>query len=199
MHKVACVGDSITYGLGVFEDRSHYAYPSILASKLGKKYLVRNYGVNGATACQGPESYARYQMFSKSQKFQADLYLIMLGTNDGKDTYWNPERFRQGLSKIANTYLNLASQPQVVLIQPIACYSPYYTDIRQHIENQDVFKNVEQVAYQSKVPTINLFDVTQGHPELLVDGIHPGKEGNQLIAKHIFQTLHSLNLIREEN
>ena len=38
--RVACVGDSITYGHGI-KDRLHDAYPGVLSSMLGEKYDVR--------------------------------------------------------------------------------------------------------------------------------------------------------------
>ena len=46
--KVACIGDSITYGAAI-EDREHFAYPVQLQALLGGNYLVGNFGQNGAT------------------------------------------------------------------------------------------------------------------------------------------------------
>ena len=47
--RVACVGDSITYGHGI-ADRDHDTYPAILDSLLGNKFNVQNFGVSGTTA-----------------------------------------------------------------------------------------------------------------------------------------------------
>ena len=41
--KVACVGNSITYGTGI-QDREHFSYPVQLQNMLGDKYLVGNFG-----------------------------------------------------------------------------------------------------------------------------------------------------------
>ena len=46
--KVACVGNSITYGTGI-QDREHFSYPVQLQKMLGDKYLVGNFGKPGAT------------------------------------------------------------------------------------------------------------------------------------------------------
>ena len=46
--RVACVGDSITFGHGI-KDRENDAYPGVLRSLLGEKYDVRNFGVSGST------------------------------------------------------------------------------------------------------------------------------------------------------
>src|SRR4051812_1868247 len=47
--RVACVGDSITFGYGI-KDRDHNSYPAQLGVMLGNKWEVRNFGVNGVTA-----------------------------------------------------------------------------------------------------------------------------------------------------
>ena len=46
--KIACVGNSITYGAGMV-NREKNAYPAQLQSMLGDGYEVRNFGVNGTT------------------------------------------------------------------------------------------------------------------------------------------------------
>lgn len=46
--KVACVGNSITYGTGIAE-REKYAYPVQLQQLLGDAYEVGNFGRPGAT------------------------------------------------------------------------------------------------------------------------------------------------------
>lgn len=44
--KVACVGNSITYGTGI-KDREHFSYPVQLQKMLGDKYEVGNFGKPG--------------------------------------------------------------------------------------------------------------------------------------------------------
>ena len=46
--KVACVGNSITYGY-LLPEREKQAYPSQLHQLLGNDYLVGNFGKSGAT------------------------------------------------------------------------------------------------------------------------------------------------------
>ena len=46
--RIACVGDSITYGAAI-RDRVKNCYPMVLGGLLGGKYSVRNFGVNGTT------------------------------------------------------------------------------------------------------------------------------------------------------
>ena len=46
--RVACVGNSVTYGLGI-SNREQYAYPVQLQQLLGDNYEVGNFGHSGAT------------------------------------------------------------------------------------------------------------------------------------------------------
>ena len=46
--KIACVGNSITYGAGML-NRENNAYPKQLQAMLGAGYRVENFGVNGNT------------------------------------------------------------------------------------------------------------------------------------------------------
>ena len=49
--KVACVGNSITYGAFI-DNREKYHYPAQLQGYLGEDFEVRNFGLNGATLLQ---------------------------------------------------------------------------------------------------------------------------------------------------
>ena len=62
--RVACVGDSITYGSGI-PDREHNSYPAQLQKLLGDGYEVRNFGVSGATLLKnGDKPYWKEKAFT---------------------------------------------------------------------------------------------------------------------------------------
>ena len=46
--RVACVGDGVTYGLGL-ADREAQSYPRFFQKLLGERFETRNFGVPGAT------------------------------------------------------------------------------------------------------------------------------------------------------
>ena len=86
--RVACVGNSITYGAFI-PDRDKWSYPAQLQAYLGDEYEVRNFGVNGATLLhQGDNPYIKTNEYKQSQDFQPDIVLIKLGTNDSKSQNW---------------------------------------------------------------------------------------------------------------
>ena len=74
--KVACVGDSITYGFHI-DNWFFHNYPYILQVLLGSRYYVRNFGLSGSTAMRSAKmSYRRFPNYRKSLKFQLDAVVI---------------------------------------------------------------------------------------------------------------------------
>jgi lysophospholipase L1-like esterase len=72
--RVACVGDSITKG---------FHYPEILGELLGPNYVVQNFGAGGAAVALRSETpYINQSVFLAVKRFQPDIVIIMLGTND---------------------------------------------------------------------------------------------------------------------
>lgn len=80
--RVACLGDSITFGTGAIppEERS---YPARLAAMLGKGYEVRNFAVGGTTLlADGDTPYEREVRYEDALAFDPDIALVFLGVND---------------------------------------------------------------------------------------------------------------------
>lgn len=110
--KVACVGNSITYGAGI-SNREKNSYPAQLQYYLGDDYEVRNFGSNGATAqSDGDYPYVRTGVYGESKNFLPDIVLIKLGTNDTKPQNWKDEKhFMEEYQTLIDTYRSLDSHP----------------------------------------------------------------------------------------
>lgn len=86
--KIACVGDSITFG-ALVKNRRENCYPAQLGRLLGDRYSVRNFGVNGHAAQRNAfKPYWNHKHFKASSDFGPDVVLIMLGTNDSVPLNW---------------------------------------------------------------------------------------------------------------
>ncbi len=86
--KVACVGNSITYGTGI-QDREHFSYPVQLQKMLGDKYLVGNFGKPGATLLKhGHRPYMKQEEYRQAMAFKGDIAVIHLGINDTDPRNW---------------------------------------------------------------------------------------------------------------
>ena len=86
--KVACIGNSITYGAFI-SNREKNNYPTQLQAYLGSEYEVRNFGVNGITTLtKGNIPYIKTHIYKEIFTYQPDILLIKLGTNDAKAQNW---------------------------------------------------------------------------------------------------------------
>jgi lysophospholipase L1-like esterase len=74
--RIACVGDSWTFGMNVDQDRT---YPSRLAADLGARAEVLNFGVLGYSSFQG-----RRLLESRVLDLHPDVVLIGFGMNDSE-------------------------------------------------------------------------------------------------------------------
>ena len=73
--RVACVGDSITYGAGI-KDRKNMNYPKQLGKLLGKEYGVRNFGNSGSTMLKkGDKPYWKQKEFKAALEYLSLIHI----------------------------------------------------------------------------------------------------------------------------
>ena len=186
--KIAAVGDSLTYGYGL-ENRQQDAYPSILLELLGSHYQVANYGLSGRSLLSTSDyPYLKEKNAQQSLESDADIVIIMIGSNDSRAAYWNKEQFIKEYRDLVKGYIKLPSQPEVFILAP-----PYVPTSRFGLNNEvirdEIQQIVEDVATELGVHFINLYPITEGHPEYYSDGLHLTPLGNRVIAKAIFSAL----------
>mgnify|MGYP003588240140 FL=1 len=86
--RVACVGNSITEGVGV-KNQYQDSYPGVLSQLLGDDYDVRNFGLSARTLMnKGDLPYMHEWIFRDALNFNPDIVTIKLGTNDSKPHNW---------------------------------------------------------------------------------------------------------------
>ena len=191
-YVIACVGDSITYGRGI-EDREKHAYPTVLQHLLGPDATTWNYGYS--RRCAGFDTdypYVNEEYYEQSLKLDADLYILMLGTNDSKPYNWDKEAYRESLTQIAKSYKDTGAK--VVLMQSPACFvvegrDKVAFDIDGDIVATEVHESIGEVAKELEIPCIDLFEATKEHPEWFYDGVHPDAYGAAKIAAVIYDFL----------
>lgn len=191
--RIACVGNSITYGYGI-TPRDKNSYPGQLQSMLGKKIAVKNFGVNGSTLLRkGNLPYWKENAFSDALAFQPNIVFIMLGTNDSKKInrpFYND--FEQDYSDLIDSFRLLSTHPRVIMLMPIATFSPDSNRIFDSVIVQKIIPMCEEVAYKKQVEMINLHPVflgSKGDSAKLFDKIHPNPLGDQAIAQRLYQQL----------
>ena len=103
--KVACVGDSITYGHGI-KNWPKNNYPALLQNLLGDEYHVNSYGVSGrAVQDNSDQPYRALPHYEESVAYNADIIVFMMGSNDTKPENWfGEEAFKAALIDLLDDY-----------------------------------------------------------------------------------------------
>jgi lysophospholipase L1-like esterase len=198
--KVACIGDSITYGHGV-EDWEKNNYPVQLQELLGDAYHVANFGSSGACLNpNGDQPYINRAVYQESLEYGADIIVVMLGTNDAKAVNWvSADDFvMEYLSFLHNYYIE-EKTPKVYIA---LCSEAYYTEEADtstgvagfHVQPAIIDEIASSLAEGLPVcdcdltvnGIIDIHTLTEAHPEWFeADGIHPNNDGAKAIAESI--------------
>jgi acyl-CoA thioesterase-1 len=189
--RVACVGDSITFGSGV-KDRDANSYPAVLNRLLGDGYEVRNFGVSGTTLLKsGDKPYWKQKAFADVKAFQPNIVVIKLGTNDTKPQNWkHKDQFAGDLSALADEFAALPSKPTVLLALPVPVHRPNFGINQEALDEQ--LPMTREVAKGKNLRTIDLFEALKPHAGFFPDGIHPNAEGAAKMAETVAEALKAL-------
>lgn len=187
--RVACVGDSITYGSGV-EKLNDNNYPKVLGDLLGDKYDVRNFGRGGATLLKkGNNPYWETSDFREATDWQPQIVILMLGTNDTKSANWkHKEEFATDLAAMVNHFAALPSHPQIYLCKPAPVIKEL-GGINEPALKEGVLPAIDAVAKDKHLPVIDIHTALSDFPQYMQDGVHPNARGAEVIAKTVYQVL----------
>ena len=183
--RIACVGNSITYGARI-ENREANSYPAQLASMLGDGYDVRNFGRSGATLLRkGDLPYWDTDEYKSALAFNPDLVFIKLGTNDTKpqNRFYLDDEYISDYKDLIASFKKLPSSPRVVLFVSVPVFSTDTTGIASVALIKKIIPMVGQIAYETGCEVVNLYNLLVESPGLLPDKVHPNAEGAGIIAK----------------
>ena len=183
--RIACVGDSITYGAAI-KDRVKNCYPAQLGRMLGEKFEVRNFGVNGATLLKkGDKPYWKLKAYANARDFQPEVVVIKLGTNDSKPHNWkHKEEYVADYVALIESFRKLASKPVVWLCYPVPAY-PGRWGITDKVMKEEVMPRLDEVAKKSGCKVIDLYSALSDKKEMFPDLVHPNAKGATLIAEAV--------------
>lgn len=191
--RVACVGDSITYGHGIFNWPENN-YPSVLGRLLGEGYHVRNFGVCGRCVQDDTDQpYRQTERYRQSLAYGADILIFMMGTNDSKPENWHGvPAFRAALRALLEDYLTGEKPPALYLCIPAtAFFAEGYTgtvtrfDVQPEVVDT-ICRIVREAAQELGCPTIDIHALTGANPQWFsADSVHPDSHGAAAIAQEI--------------
>lgn len=191
--KVACVGNSITYGLTV-ENREQNAYPAVLQRLLGdERYEVHNFGRSSATLLEkGHFPYAKQSICDSLLAFKPDIAVIHLGINDTDPRNWpnyNSE-FITDYVRLINRLKEANPNVRVLVarLTPITAKHHRFRSGTRYWRLQ-VQKAIEQVALAAGAELIDFNAPLRDRQNLLWDSVHPNAEGLRLLAETAYKAI----------
>ncbi|MGX5818220.1 GDSL-type esterase/lipase family protein [Chitinophaga lutea] len=181
--KVACIGNSITFGRGLGDS----TYPAHLQRLLGDGYEVRNYGVSGRTLLKkGDKPYWAEAAFTEAKAWAPDIVVIKLGTNDSKPRNWDANKadFVPDYKAFIAEWKALPSHPKVYLCYPVPVWDNTFT-IRESVVKGEIIPALKKIAKQEKLPVIDLYKALKPYQSYFKDGVHPNRLGAVKIAEAV--------------
>lgn len=190
--KVACVGNSITYGSGL-ADRSTESYPVQLQQLLGDGYEVSNFGKPGATLLnKGHRPYMQQDEFKRALDFAGDVVVIHLGINDTDPRDWPNYRdfFVKDYLALIDSFRVVNSRARILIarLTPIADRHPRFESGTRDWHGE-IQQAIETVARQAGVQLIDFHEPLYPYPYMFPDAVHPTKEGTAIMAKTVYAAI----------
>jgi lysophospholipase L1-like esterase len=181
--KIACVGDSITQGVGAPGAES---YPAQLGRLLGNAFEVRNFGNSGSTMLRnGDKPYEKQPQYQAMLEMKADVYVIKLGTNDTKPHNWvKREEFKPSANALVDAIRGANPAAKIFVCLPVPAF-PANFGITDEVIRTGVIPQLKEVAEEKKLGVIDLYRVLQGRGDLVPDKVHPNAAGYTLISEAV--------------
>jgi lysophospholipase L1-like esterase/pimeloyl-ACP methyl ester carboxylesterase len=188
--RVACIGDSITAGSGTRLPALE-AYPAQLQRMLDpQRWWVRGFGISGATLLKnGDKPYQAQSAFQEALRFNPEVVVIMLGTNDSKPQNWKwREQFASDYRDLIGKFQALPTKPRIFICRPPVVIGGGRYDITASVVDEEL-PLIDAIANEAKVELIDQHATLAAHDALIPDQVHPNTEGAGLLARKVYQAL----------
>ncbi|HEY5931915.1 MAG TPA: arylesterase [Nitrospira sp.] len=174
--RIVAFGDSLTAGLGVQADDSYPAQLQRRLDSFGYRYRVINAGVSGDTTAGG----LRRVPWILNNK--PDLVILELGANDGLRGL----PLNQAQSNLRQIIRQLQEAGTTVVLAGMKLPPNYGQDYTASFEAM-----YQMLAKECRLPLIHFFLEGVGGSSSLnqADGIHPTKEGYEVIVEQVLKVL----------
>jgi len=188
--KIACVGNSITFGSGI-ANKEKNAYPQQLQAMLGMQYEVRNFGVSGRTLLKkGDYPYWETETYNNALLFKPDIVYIKLGTNDSKlQNRIYLHEFEANYLELITNFKKQNGHVRIVMLLPVPSFLNDSASIWNPVIKDRIIPILQKIAYKTDVELLDLYQLFIDKQELLPDKIHPSPLGATVIAKRLYENI----------
>lgn len=193
MKKIVCIGDSLTYGFGAYDED---AWPYVVSKKLGIECINR--GINGECT-SGMAARFRRDVWMASP----DAVVILGGSNDILNG-WLLERTMSFVQEMIDMAREASLQtiigiPMCIDIETLRDEGfPEPMAMRYVQKFGDYRTKLLAVCQQENIPYVDFYDLypkymsMEGHKEWYIDGVHPTRAGYHMMAEIMCETLRQI-------
>jgi lysophospholipase L1-like esterase len=177
--RVACVGDSITEGIGT-QNPKQDSYPAKLQEVLGTGWSVQNFGVGGRTMLRKADPFDHHPALSS----RPDIVIIALGTNDSKTPIWSGHKneFVGDYVAMIKEFQSQPNHPKVYACLPVPAF-PGNWGITEDVIRDEIIPAIKQAAQMAGIELIDLHTPLLENKPWFPDTVHPNGEGAKRIAE----------------
>lgn len=186
--RVACVGDSLTYGAGSTSNSNRY--PDQVAEKMGSEYWFENFGLPATTLTMKTSyPYPGTTFYENSLKWNPHIVILMLGTNDATTGAARREGFQGEYEAMIRAYQELPSKPVVFVV---AAPPAPATDTQKALETY-VWPAVKEAAKNTGATLIDLPSKISLDEDLFFDTVHLNDAGYKIFADTVYESVSKLS------
>lgn len=192
--RVACIGDSVTKGLGISAKSS---YPAQLQRVLGNDFIVENFGNSGSTLLsKGHKPYVTTDEYADALRFDPDIVVISLGLNDTDPRNWpNYNReFERDYSDLIESF-----RKQNKAVQVFVCnLTPIFSGHRRFLSGtRDWFQAIQNllpgIALHNNAHFVEIHPDLESRIDLFSDYLHPEAKGAGIMAQRIAKAIKGIH------
>ena len=209
--KIACIGNSITFGARLTDPRVE-SYPAVLSAMLAENgfvnYEVKNFGIGGATILKfGTPNL--WRLLDSLKLFIPDIVVIKAGTNE---TVGEPRRNWEHINEFEKDYSEyVAAIRKINPVCKIIICSPLDMVIETEgltAERQkdllgrrpriwELRKRIKKIAKAEHLYFLDLTKPFKGKADLMTkaDGVHPNREGYEYLATLVFKFMRKKHIV----
>jgi pimeloyl-ACP methyl ester carboxylesterase/lysophospholipase L1-like esterase len=157
---------------------------------LDDNWDVRNFGVSGRTLLNaGDFPYQKEGAFQDALKFNPDVVIIMLGTNDSKPQNWKfKDQFAADYKDLVNKFKALGSSPRIFVCLPVPVPGEGNYGINEPVMQEEM-PIIRDLAQSENLGLIDMHAALSGHDDCFPDRVHPNDDGANLMARAAYQAL----------
>lgn len=189
--KIACLGDSLTYGYGIHPYDANEAWPALIEKETGFKTV--NDGIPGMALLAG-NGYWNSDAYLKAMRQNPDAVIFWLGENDSAEGIWNEAAFRNGYMLIVEELLEHVERDHLLLVTPIFPKSVIRKSVYDYGVRTEPLRKINEIIINAAsyygIEYLEPEQIFTRHDDLFSDDIHPDAEGNRLISKEVLAWIH---------